>query len=150
MSEDICKELLEKKYVEVKADEDLRRRLSRCLNRKVFDINGIFFLYGDDSFTITLPSEFFTEPFFIWGGRPSDKKIRGFYDSMINLERRLDLDFFVDRNEKPSSINLIMKLKFHLPNLAESGEITVQDLLNHLKPIWSRITYELRLIGYRI
>jgi hypothetical protein len=150
MDEDICKELLGKTYVEVKTEESLRRRLSRCLHKKIFNIDGIFFSYADDSITITLPSEFFTEPFFILGGTPSDTKIRKFYDSMINLQRRLELDFHVDRNEKPSSTNLSMKIKFDLRNLQKTGKMTIQDLLNHLEPIWSRIAYELHLIGYRI
>jgi hypothetical protein len=150
MEGDPCKGLLEKKYIEVKADEKLRRNLSHCLNKRVFNIDNIFFLCSTDSITITFPSEFFTQPFFIHGGRPGNTKLQNFYNSMINLERRLKLGFIVDRNEKPSSTNLCMKVKFTLPNARQGINITIQDLLNHLTPIWSRIRYELGLIGYRI
>jgi len=150
MDEDSCKGLLEKKYIEVKADENLRRNLSHCLNKKVFNIDGIFFLYSTDSITITFPSEFFTQPFFIHGGKPGNTKLQNFYDSMINLEKRLKLGFIVNRNEKPSSTNLCMKVKFTVPNTSQGGNVTIQDLLNHLNSIWSRIRYELGLLGYRI
>lgn len=152
--EDPCEGLLEKKYGEVMAEEDSRRGFFHCLNSEVFKIDSLFFSLDEDSLSITFPSHFFAGPSFYWGGRPSDTRIKKFYETMKNLERKIG-GFFVDRRVKPSSTNLSMKLKFYFTHICvrkgiQVNEMTIRDIRAYLKDLWWRITSELVIYGYAI
>lgn len=152
--EDPCDGLLEKKYDEVLGEADLRKQLVRCLNKKIFKIDGAIFHLDEDSLSITFPSEFFNNPLFFWGGRPSETRIRKFYEIMKNIERKFNRDFFVDRNMRPSSTNLNMKVKFYFTKLQKENmqvdEIIIRDVLEHLQALWIKVTYELAVYGYDV
>ena len=91
---DICEKLSEKKYSEVISNRNLRKQFLYCLNNNVFKINGICFSFDENLFLqITLPVQFFNHPAFRWGGRPSDTRIKRFYEILKKLEREFEGEF---------------------------------------------------------
>jgi len=152
--ENPCEEMLEKKYGEVFAVENSRRQLINCMNSEVFKIDGLIFSLEENSISITFPSQFFAKPFFYWREKPSDTKVKRFYEIMKNLEKKFKYDFFIDRMEKPSSTNLSMKIKFQFRRLKEKMpgmvEATIRIVLEYLKNLWQEITDELVFYGYDI
>jgi len=154
MSQDPCEEIVEKKYSELMTDVSLSRKLTTCLNTKIFKIDGIIFYYEKDQVTIEFTSQFYNnhEQLFFRGGRPSDTKLEKFYDTMITIQKKLRKDFNFYVNTLPSSTNLSMKVKFPFGNIPQKqGEdIILRDLLEYLASIWSEITSELRPYNYYI
>lgn len=145
MSQDPCEEIAKKKYSELITDESLRRRLSICLNKQIFKIDGIFFHYEKDLLTIEFTSQFFHnhEQLFFFDSRPSDTRLKKFHDTMKTIQKKLGKDFFVET--LPSSTNLSMKVKFRFRKIPQKqGEdIILRDLLEYLASIWSEITSKL-------
>jgi LytS/YehU family sensor histidine kinase len=59
-------------------------------------------------------TEFFEKPDFHYGGKPSDTRLKKFYEILITLEKESKCRFIVDRSTKLSSTNLNLGLKFPL------------------------------------
>ena len=144
--------MLKNTYGKVLNDEKLRKQVIHLLNSKVFKIDGLIFSLDESSLSIKFPSRFFVKPFLFWAGRPSDTRIKKFYETIKSLERNFESAFLVDRTLKPSSTNLAMKIEFYLRKLGKGvSEMTIQDLLAYLETLWAEVTYELHMVyGYDI
>jgi len=149
-TQNLCDELLERRYGEVVVDEKLRRQFHRCLNIMVFKVSGLRFSHDENHhcMSIELPAEFFDRPDFLWKGKPSDTKIGKFYDILKNILREFD-NFYVDSFVKPSSTNLRLKLNFHLAGFVEGEkhieDTLIKDLFVHLEDLWSKLRYKLKI-----
>ena len=145
-----CDELLGKKYGEVVVDEKLRRQFYHCLNNMIFKIDGLRFSYDENHcMSVELPAEFFDRPDFLWNGKPSDTRIKKFYDILKNIQREFD-NFYVDSFVKPSSTNLRLKLNFHLAGFVEGGwhieDALTKDIFVKLKDLWSKLRYKINIV----
>jgi len=145
-TQNLCDELLERKYGEVVADKKLRTQFHHCLNHMIFEIDGLRFSYEEGHvICIEFPAEFFDQPDFLWNGKLSDARIRKFYESLKSIQRELK-NFYVDSLVKPSSTNLRLKLKFPLVRCVERGkyieDTPIKNIFVKLKDLWSKICYK--------
>lgn len=153
MSGDPCKELKDRKWGEVVTDQTVRKQLMSCLNREVFELSHVVFFFDEDAcMSIGLTYHFFYEPEFYWRGKPSDKRIKDFYEIMKNLQWEFGEDFLLDRSIEPSSTNLNMRIKFPLKRLRRKGieieEVSFREILSYLRSLWFDIRNQLAAYGY--
>lgn len=152
--ENIYDDILNKKYGEVLGDVNLRKQLINCLHDRIFKINNAIYSLDEDSLSITLTSEFFDKPLFFWGGKPSETRIRRFYEIMRNIERNFDGDLVINRSIVPSPTNLSMNIKFYFTEIQkgriEMNEIAIKNILSYLQELWTTATGELAGYGYDV
>jgi hypothetical protein len=147
---DVCKELAGKKYIEVIADEKLRKQFYSCLKETVFRIDGLSFGHDKNYLIIRFMTEFFEKPDFHYGGKPSDTRLKKFYEILITLEKESKCRFIVDRSTKLSSTNLNLGLKFPLFKIGKLDNIVINDLISYLSDLWIWLCDELSTYGYKI
>lgn len=144
-----CEELLEKTCGEVLANEVLRKQLMNCLETTIFRFDGFRIFYENDTIFIEFTESFFDKPDFLWHGKPSDTKLDKFYETLKTLSRESGRSFIVDSSAKPTSTNLQLKLKFRLTEFLKERrketDVTVADLLRHLKDLWQELRNQLTL-----
>jgi hypothetical protein len=148
---DLCKELAGRKYIELIADEKLRKQFYSCLRETVFRIDGLSFDHDENSLIILFLAEFFDKPDFYWRGKPSDTRLKKFYEILITLEKEKKYSFIVDKFAKPSSTNLSLKLKFPLSKIGKLDDIVINDLISYLSELWIWLCHKLSYnYGYKI
>ena len=150
-----CEGLLEKTYGQVVRDDALRKQLWRCLHTTVFMIDGLSFsLDGSNFIKIELSAEFFNRPDLQWNEKPSDTKIKRFYEILLKLQEEFEHDFMVS-GTKPDITNLSLKLKFPLSKFRKERKqqmdaAIIDDLLKYLNDLWQQLLERLSLHGYNL
>lgn len=157
-----CNSLLNRAFAEILVDEALKKQLKMCLYREVFRVHDLRFFYEENAaFDETAMFIEFTDNFFanqpdlLWSEKPSDTRIKRFYEILKRLQRDFENDFVVSRLQKPSSINLRLRIELTLQKFREDRNqrldvIPIKDIVEHLKLLWQELLLKLRNYGFNI
>jgi hypothetical protein len=155
-----CEGLLDKTYGQVLADETLKKQLLKCLHTTVFEVGGLRLFYGESNESNEMFIAF-TEYFFanqsdlLWLEKPSDTRIKKFYEALLRLQRDFKNDFMVSCDTKPSSINLSLRLRLALRKFQKEenkrlDSVPIKDMIEYLKWLWEELLIRLRNHGFNI
>jgi hypothetical protein len=184
IEENPCNAVLSRTYAEILADEELKKQFRKCLYNKVFRVYGLRLFHMKDARTRAVFNETealdeteafnenatvketalfieFTEKFFAnqpnlqWSEKPSDTRIRKFYEILKTLQKDFKDDFKVSSLQKPSSTNLCLWLELALKRFQKDRNqklesMQTMDIVEHLKWLWQKLLLSLSNYGFEI